>query len=39
MSDLLNAIVDTFPADGNEGVPLKAVVTVTLSGTNYDETV
>lgn len=37
MSDLLDRIQDTFPANGDVGVPLRAEVTVTLSGLDYDE--
>lgn len=37
MSDLLDRVKDTFPANGDVGVPLLAEVTVTLSGVDYDE--
>ena len=37
MSDLSNLIKDTFPANGDQGVPLKVDLTVTLSGLDYDE--
>lgn len=37
MANLLDLIVNTFPASGDVGVPLKSNLTFTLSGTNYDE--
>lgn len=37
MSDLLDLVVDTFPANGDVGVPLRVEITLTLSGLNYDE--
>lgn len=37
MSDLLDLVVDYFPPSGQEGVPVKADITITLSGTDYDE--
>jgi hypothetical protein len=37
MSDLSDRIKDTFPANGQEGVPLTVDLTITLSGLNYDE--
>jgi hypothetical protein len=38
MSDLLDLVVDTFPANNDSGVPLKSVISITLSGLAYDET-
>lgn len=37
MSALLDRILDTFPATDDTGVPLRSVITITLSGLNYDE--
>lgn len=37
MSDLLNRIKNTQPANGDIGVPLLSTLTVTLSGLDYDE--
>lgn len=37
MSDLLDLIKDTFPANNDVGVPLKSDITITLSGLDYDE--
>jgi len=37
MSDLLDLVIDTFPATDDVGVPLGSTVSITLSGTNYDE--
>jgi hypothetical protein len=37
MSDLLNLVLDTFPASNDVGVPLSSYLSITLSGTNYDE--
>lgn len=36
MSDLLDRIIDTFPANDDTGVPLRSDLTITLSGLNYD---
>ena len=38
MSTLLDHIVDTFPANNDEGVPLKSEITITLSGLDYSTT-
>ena len=37
MSDLLDLIIDTFPANNDTGVPLGSNITITLQGTDYDE--
>jgi hypothetical protein len=37
MSDLLDLIVDTFPANNDTGVPLRTSISLTLSGLNYNE--
>lgn len=37
MSDLLDRIIDTFPANNDVGVPLRSELTITLSGLDYDE--
>lgn len=37
MSDLLDLVVDTFPANNDTGVPLLSAISITLSGLNYDE--
>lgn len=37
MSDLLDRIIDSFPANNDVGVPLKSDITITLSGLDYDE--
>lgn len=37
MSDLLDLVVDTFPANNDVGVPLKTTLTITLSGLDYSE--
>lgn len=37
MSDLLDLVVDTFPANADVGVPLRVEITLTLSGLDYDE--
>jgi hypothetical protein len=36
MSDLLTAIIDTFPANNDVGVPLQSTITITLNGVDYD---
>lgn len=36
MSDLLDLIIDTFPANNDVGVPLMSNITITLSGLDYD---
>lgn len=36
MSDLSVRIKDTYPANGDEGVPLRVDLTITLSGLDYD---
>jgi hypothetical protein len=36
MSDLLDLVVDTFPANNDVGVPLQSNITITLSGLNYN---
>src|SRR3990167_2474750 len=36
MSDLLDLVEDTFPANGDVGVPLQSEITITLTGTDYD---
>lgn len=38
MSALLDAVVDTFPANNDTGIPLLSALTITLSGLDYDET-
>lgn len=38
MSDLSDLIADTFPANGDVGVPLLSNITITLSGLDYDAT-
>jgi hypothetical protein len=38
MSDLLDLIIDTFPANNDVGVPLLSNITITLSGLDYDAT-
>ena len=37
MSTLLGLVKDTYPANDDVGVPLRSVVTITLSGVDYDE--
>lgn len=37
MSDLLDLILDTSPANNDVGVPLRSTLSITLSGLNYDE--
>ena len=37
MSDLLDSILSTFPANNDTGVPLGSNITITLQGTDYDE--
>jgi hypothetical protein len=37
MSDLLDRVKDTFPANGDVAVPLQSNITITLSGLDYDE--
>lgn len=37
MSDLLDRITNTFPANNDVGVPLRSTITITLSGLDYDE--
>lgn len=37
MSDLSDRIKDTFPGNGDQGVPLQSNLTFTLSGLDYDE--
>jgi hypothetical protein len=37
MSDLLDLVVDTFPANNDTAVPLATNITLTLSGLNYNE--
>lgn len=36
MSDLLDLVLDTFPANGDVSVPLQSNISVTLSGLDYD---
>jgi hypothetical protein len=36
MSTLLDQLLDTFPANGDVGVPLQSNITITLSGLDYD---
>lgn len=37
MSDLLNLIKNSDPANGSVGIPLNSTVSITLSGLDYDE--
>jgi hypothetical protein len=37
MSELLDAVKDSFPANNDVGVPLRSDITLTLSGLDYDE--
>jgi hypothetical protein len=37
MSDLLDKIIDTFPANGDTAVPLRSAITITLSGVDFDD--
>lgn len=36
MADLIDQIIDTFPANDDVGVPLRAAVTIKLTGVDYD---
>jgi hypothetical protein len=38
MSDLLDLVVDTFPANNDTAVPLITTITITLDGLNYNHT-
>jgi hypothetical protein len=37
MSDLFDSVLNTFPANNDQGVPLRSTISVTLSGTDYSD--